>query len=403
MSPIRVAPQPAARRPSPARSCAALALGLAACSPNIGSMGGPPMLGTTGGDTSGESAGATASATVDETGVPIPEGPRRRRIDLDPALVADVGGTTLLVVIGPEDIEYEDAQPDGSDLRMRGPGDDGPYYPIEIEQWSPGGRSYVWVRIDATPLPESLWMYYAEDQGFPAIEPQAVWDGAFAAVWHMARGEASRVTDSTAGGNDLQPVGFTGYFDEGIVGPATFFVPPAMPVDAGPLELPDAQALALGDAFTIEAWVWPATATTESTSHVLRKTGAFELHALEPTNTRPRLELRTTDGSGPHVVEAGASLSAMQWTYVAVTYQASDGMLALYRNGELEDSLLVGGDAEGRAVATTDTVVQMGRNLNGLLDEVRVSSIARSAAWIRLQHAAMIDELLTIGPPQAQP
>jgi hypothetical protein len=136
---------------------------------------------------------------------------------------------------------------------------------------------------------------------------------------------------------------------------------------------------------------------------VLRKTGAFELHALEPMNTRPRLELRTADGNGPHVVEAGASLTVMQWTHLAVTYQASDGLLALYRNGELEDSLLVGGDPAGRAVATSDAVVQMGRNLNGMLEEVRISSIARSAAWIRLQHAAMNGELMTIGPPEAQP
>lgn len=386
--------------------CAALTLALTACSPNIGSMGGAPVLGTTGEETTAEDTAASGSNdTADDTGPPpIPEGPRRRRIDLDPALVADVGGTTLLVVIGPDDIEYDDAQPDGSDLRMRGPGDDGPYYPIQIEQWNPGGRSYVWVRVDATPLPESLWMYYAEGQGFPAIEPSAVWDGAFAAVWHMGLGKGSLVVDSTLGAHGLQPVGFTGDFDvDGLIGPAAYFVPPAMPVDAGPLELPNAEALALADAFTIEAWVWSATATTKSTSHVLRKTGAFELHALEPTNTRPRLVLRTADGNGPHEVEAGASLTAMQWTYLAVTYQASDGMLALYRNGELEGSLLVEGDAAGRAVATSDAVVQMGRNLSGMLDEVRVSRIARSEAWIRLQHAAMSGALLTIGPPQAQP
>jgi hypothetical protein len=162
------------------------------------------------------------------------------------------------VVIEPADIEYEDAQPDGSDLRMRGPGDDGQYYPIQIEQWSPGGRSFVWVRIDATPLPESLWMYYAEDQGFPTIEPAQVWDGAFAAVWHMGLGDGSLVTDSTLGAHHLQPVGFTGDFDvDGLIGPAAFFVPPAMPVDAGPLELSDADALALTDAFTIEAWASP--------------------------------------------------------------------------------------------------------------------------------------------------
>jgi biopolymer transport protein ExbB len=381
------------------------ALLLAACQPNIGSQGGPPVLGTSASDSSSTTeVTTTADDTLDATGEPLPEGPRRRRIELDPALVGDVGGATLLVVLDATRIEYADAQPDGSDLRMRGPGDSGPFYPIQIERWDPEGTSYVWVRIDRAPLPDSIWMYYAEDRSFPAIEPAQVWDAGFAAVWHMELGVGSRVNDSTAGGHDLQPIGFTGDFDvDGLIGPATFFLPPAMPVEAGPLELPDPEALALADGFTIEAWVWSATTLTDATSHVLRKTGAYELHALEPMVTRPRMVLRTVDGSGPHVVETGGSLTANTWTYLAATYGADDGMLAIYRDGQVEASLAIAGDPAGRAVAASEAVVQVGRNLQGILDEVRVSRVARSAEWIRLQHASMTDALMTFGPPEAQP
>jgi hypothetical protein len=379
------------------------ALLLAACSPDIGSQGGPPPLGgSSAGDGSTTAGDETPDDTAESTGPALPEGPRQRRIDLDPALLTDVGGTTLLVVLDATRIEYDDAQPDGSDLRFRG-SEDGPFLPIQIERWDPQGRSYVWVRVDTTPLPTSLFMHYAEGQSFPAIEPQEVWDDAFAAVWHMDLGEGARVLDSSAGGHDLQPIGFTGDFDvDGLIGAATFFLPPAMPVDAGPLELPDAGALALADGFTIEAWVWSATTVTDATSHVLRKTGAYELHALEPMLTRPRLELRTADGSGPHVVEAGGSLTANTWTYLAASYDAASGTLAIYRDGELESSMVVGGEIAGRLVAESGNVVQVGRNLQAILDEVRVSHVARSAAWIRLQHAAMTDALMTFGPPEAQ-
>lgn len=367
-----------------------------ACSPNSGSFGG------TSGSESTTDDGATEVS--DDTGPPPLEGPRRRRIDLDPSLTADAGGTTLLVVLDATRIEYDDAQPDGSDLRMRGPGDDGPFYPIEIERWDPSGRSYVWVRIDATPLPESIWMYYAEGKSYAAIDSAQVWDDAFAAVWHMALGGASRVTDSSGAGLDLRPIGFTGDFEvDGVAGLATFFVPPAMPVEAGPLELPDAEALALADGFTLEAWVWPAESLVPATAHVLRKVGAYELHAQGPMLARPRLELRTADGRGPHAVEVGASLVAHEWTYLAATYEAASGTLALYRNGELEGSIPVPGSPDDRAVAASAAVVQLGRDFNGMLDEVRVSSIARSAAWIRLQHAAMSDALMTFGPPEPQP
>jgi hypothetical protein len=380
------------------------ALGLVACAPDIGSMGGLPSSGTIDGEAT--TAGTTTAAPDDTagTGPSIPEGPRRRRIDLDPSLVADVGGTTLLVVLDASRIEYEDAQPGGADLRMRGPGSggegDGPFYPIQIEHWDPEGRSYVWVRIDATPLPTSIWMHYAEGHPYPAIEPAQVWEPAFAAVWHMELGDGE-VSDSTVYGHDLHPVGFTGDPDvDGTIGPAAYFTPPAIEIDNGPLELSDAEALMLADGFTLEAWVWPALVTTDTTSHVLRKGSAYELHALEPMLTRPRLVLRTADGTGPHTVEAGTSLTAGTWTHLAATYRADDGMLAFYRNGEPEEVLLVGGDAAGRAVATSEAVVQVGRSFEGILDEVRVSSIARSEAWIRLQHAAMTDRLMTFGPPE---
>jgi Concanavalin A-like lectin/glucanases superfamily len=345
---------------------------------------------------------ATADDLVDDTSLPIPQGPRRRRIELDPALVADVGGTTILVVLDADRIEYEDAQPDGSDLRFTALEGPGVSYPLEIERWDPSGRSFVWVRIDTAALPESLWMYYGGDEA-EMFDPASVWDGAFAAVWHMALGEGSRVTDTTANALHLEPIGFTGTFDvAGLIGLATSFVPPAMPVEAGPLEL-EAGALALSDAFTIEAWVWSAVTTVDATSHVLRKAGAWELDALEPLSTRPRMELRTAAGTGPHTVEAGASLTMHEWTYLVATYRASDGMLALHRNGEVEGVLTIDGDPANRAVATNDAVVQLGRSLHGMLDEVRVSTIARSAAWIRLQHAAMRDQLLTFGPPEPLP
>lgn len=391
-------------RPAPAQrwsaAIAALVL-VAGCSPDGGGLGNGSDATT--GEASTTAPVATASTeAADTTTESLPEGPRKRRLDLDPALVAGMGGTTLLVVLDAQRIEYDHAQPDGSDLRFFDP-EETIAFPTQIERWDPAGRSYVWVRINLPTLPDHLWMYYGEDDGYAAIDSAAVWDDDFAAVWHMEVGADVRLTDSTAHAHDLQPVGFTGNFDvDGFIGPAALFVPPAMTVEAGPLELPDPEALALTDGFTLEAWVWSAVTTTPITSHVVRKGNAYALHALEPRLTHPRVVLRTADGSGPHAVEAAASLTMHEWTYLAATYHAADGTLVLHRNGEPEGTLVVEGDAMGRAVAASPAVVQVGRALHGLLDEVRVSRIARSTAWIRLQHAAMSDALVTFGPPMAQ-
>jgi biopolymer transport protein ExbB len=386
------------------RAAAIAALALAACVPDVTGVGsGSAGSGSAGsGDPSSTSDTSAADGSSESTGVEPVSGPRKRRLDLDPSLIAGVGSTTLLVVLDGTRIEYDDAQPDGADLRFFSP-DETIAFPIQIERWDPAGTSFVWVRVTLPTLPSHLWMYYGEDQPFAAIDPAQVWDDAFAAVWHMGLGEGAVVPDASGHGHHLAPIGFTGDFDVGgYIGPATLLVPPAMPVEAGPLELLDPEALALTDGFTFEAWVWSAVATTDITSHVVRKPGAYELQALAPMLTRPRAVLRTADGSGPHTVEAGGSLTMHQWTYLAVTYRASDGTLALYRNGAVEDTQAVGGDEAGRAVATTTMAVQVGRGHNGMLDEVRVSTLARSPAWIRLQHAAMTDALFDFGAPVPQ-
>jgi hypothetical protein len=384
----------------------ATALVLGACGFDPGSQGKPPGLGgtTTDGDvtTSGPSETASDDA-IDSTGPAIPEGPRRRRLDLDPMLVdEDVGGTTILVKLDASRIEYADAQAGGADLRFFGP-DPMAAFPIQIERWDPEGTSYVWVKINLPTLPDHLWMYYAEDEPFAAVDPSLVWDGAFAAVWHMELGVGSLVNDTTANAHHLQPIGFEGILPQGWIGAAASFEMPEMAVDAGPLELSDPAALALTDGFTLEAWVSPAVTGANAIAYVLRKPGAWELRALEPMLTRARLVVRTADGSGPYTVEAGASLPVNGWTYLAATYRAEDGPLQIYRNGELEGTIVVDAAPRGRTVADSDEVVQMGRGFAGALDEVRVSNIARSAAWIRLQHASMSDALLMFGPPEPQP
>lgn len=386
----------------PAALGAAVLLLAAACELDSDGVAGPPMNVATSGTSTGNTTGDVSDGPLDSTGAPVVEGPRKRRLDIAPAFAGGVGGGTLLVVLDASRIEYEDTQPGGSDLRFFGPEEAGAY-PVEIEHWDPEGTSFVWVRIDSVELPDHLWMYYGDENGFAPLDPAAVWDGAFAAVWHMERGAEMPMPDTTSGEHDLQFIDFAGQIDvAGKIGLAATLQPAAMLADAGPLELGDPMQLALADAFTFEAWISPSVPADDSTHYVLRKTGAFELRTLEPTSTRPKVVVRTTGVAGAQVAELGSSLALDQWTYVAATYRADDGVLSIYRNGEVEGTITVGGDAAARALASSDAVVQVGRSVRGGLDEVRVSTIARSPEWIRLQHASMSDQLLTFGAPQAR-
>jgi len=369
----------------------------AACQPDADGQGGAlPPSGSTGsepGSTDDDDDDATAADETTAAGV---EGPRKRRIDLDPAFVeSGVGGTTLLVVLDADRIEYDHAMPDGSDLRFFGP-EELAAYPVEIERWDPTGRSFVWVRVESSTLPGHVWMYYGDQKSFATIDPGLVWDGAFAAVWHMIRGAGTRIVDSSSHDLDLAPIDFGGDLDvDGQIGLAARVVPGV--TEDGPLALSGSDALALTDAFTIEAWFSPSLAADVVPHAVLRKGDAYELRSLHPDSGRPALLLRT-EGGGPHVVEDADAASIGAWTYLVATYRADDGLMQLYRDGMLVADATIEGDAMQRMIAGTGSVAQVGHGMHAVLDEVRVSTIARSAAWVRLQHASMTDTLLSFGP-----
>jgi hypothetical protein len=88
------------------------------------------------------------------------------------------------------------------------------------------------------------------------------------------------------------------------------------------------------------------------------------------------------DGTGSHTLTAGT------WYHLSFTYDATTGMNA-YVNGALDQSIA----AKGTLVSTAPMVLSIGRDsvtagrvMNGLIDEPRVSSVARSANWLATEY-----------------
>ena len=74
----------------------------------------------------------------------------------------------------------------------------------EIEQWNPGGSSYVWVQAPQLSIGSYIWTYWgnagaASGPASHAINGAAWPTNAFASVWHMGQTNA---LDSTANGNN---------------------------------------------------------------------------------------------------------------------------------------------------------------------------------------------------------
>ncbi len=372
------------------------ALWAPACAFDTGGLPGGAATGDGGSTSSGAVADTvvvddTANATTDGT----PVRPRRRRIDIDAEFVGNPG-TTVLVALDSSRIEYDDVLPQGADVHFFAADMASPY-PAQIERWDPAGRSIIWVRIDG-PLPDFFWMSYADGVAPPPPPSAQVWDADFAAVWHMALGADGALADATSAELTLQPTGSIGDFDvPGPLGLAVRFEPSEGP--DGPLSVASGDALALPDGMTVEAWVQLVEGDVPSPQFIVRKAGAYQLRARSPMTLRPTWTVHTESDPGGVDTEAAGALASSGWTYLSVSYDATSGTLWVYRNGASEMSAMVDA-AQPTVVASTEAAV-VGTNLQGIVDELRVSRVARSPAWMALQHASMSDTLLDIGPAEA--
>jgi hypothetical protein len=157
----------------------------------------------------------------------------------------------------------------------------------------------------------------------------------------------------------------------------------------------DNALLHLTTGLTVEAWVKPAAASTDWTAAVLKERGttglAYGLYAADGPNKPPAGYINR---SGTVVEAAGASaLPLNAWTHLAVTYDATT--IRLYVNGTQ-----VGTKAQTGSINSSTAPLRFGGDsvwgeyFNGLIDEVRVYSVALTAAQVQA------DMNTPVGSPQ---
>ena len=85
---------------------------------------------------------------------------------------------------------------------------------------------------------------------------------------------------------------------------------------------------------------------------------------------------------------------ANDWTMLAGTYDGEQ--MHLFQDGELVAS----GDTNYTPGPNNTGTIRIGRWLRGGIDEVRISNVARSPAWLQIQYASMMGTLLDYGVPE---
>ncbi len=278
----------------------------------------------------------------------------------------------LLIRLTPASFDFDQAKANGEDLRFSGQGKPLAY---QIENWDAEQRTAsIWVRIPRITgnAHQSIQLHWGKPAAKTESDGRAVFNqsNGYLSVWHMDASKSDATGTLTA--NDTGTTSTTG-----MIGSARSF--------------PGGKGMNCGEALT----VLPRGSSSHSTSVWFRgqKTGT---RPVAWGNEKRNGKVTMLFASPPHIrmdcyfssgdVRGKRKLAMSEWTHVVHTFEK--GASSIYVNGVLDS---VNNTTHGLLDIQSPARLYIGGWYNrygftGDIDEVRLSTVTRSAAWVRLQY-----------------
>jgi biopolymer transport protein ExbB len=269
---------------------------------------------------------------------------------------------------------FNDAKPDGSDLRFLA-GDDKTPLKFHIERYDPTNQiAFVWVRIPRIAggtNSEKIYLYYGNPKASSAADPAATYDVNQVLVYHLSEMQPPLV-DSTDYAN--KPAAATVELT-----PASLIAGGAKLSGSSSITVPSSATLRLipSQGATFSAWVRIAAEQGDAYVFAMQDKGNELILGING----PHAYARLTGAGGKIDVQQTGNLDLDKWHHLALSVGAAK--LILYVDGEMAGSAPV----QPTEIAGTLTIGAAIANTHGLigeLDEVQASNIARSADWLRV-------------------
>lgn len=333
------------------------------------------------------------------------EWPYRMQLTIDnSASTENLIDFPLMVKLTDARFNYSHSQPDGDDIRFVD-ADDSKALNFEIDTWDSGGDSWFWVQvpqIDAGSNTDYIWMYYGSPTVANGENAEVVWRSEYKFVSHMNNypGDSTKIWDSTVNANHgTKGAGAAAPTEvAGLVGRAQQFVRAS------------SQYISLGNKFnagaagslSISCLVKPV--STQTYMGILNKALAaspytgYSLWRSFSTANKPRAALN--DGVTSIVSTATSVAGDGAWVTADLVIDRVLNLLRIVYNGVAEDSDSIA--AVGSPNTTTNFIIGGSNSLaanpfDGLIDELRLSSVAWGLEWIEAENLALTDALLTYG------
>ena len=268
---------------------------------------------------------------------------------------------------------FNDTKPDGSDLRFIASDDKTPLK-YHIERYDPVNQiAFVWVRVPRMAggtNSDKIYLYYGNPKAPAAGDAAGTYDTNQTLVYHLSEMQLP-LSDSTAYGN--KPSNATIELN-----PASLIGGGGKLSGAGSITVPSSSSLRVtpSQGATFSTWARVGAAQTDAYVFDMQDKGNELVLAINGL----QLYARLVSAAGTVTVQETGTLLADKWHHLAVTI--GTGKVTLYVDGDTAGSAPAQ-LSEIAGVLTIGSAAGAAHAFVGELDEVQVSSTARSADWLR--------------------
>jgi hypothetical protein len=360
----------------------------------------------------------------------LPGWGKRVRIDIDSAKVDEpLSHFPLLIClsqsagINDDDVTFVFDEVGSNSSRIAFTSEDrvtGLFYEVESWDSTPDSEAaYIWVRVPAVSnaSPTKLFLYYDNSQpDNPMHSPENLWDDGFVGVWHLHE-TAGNHFDSTGNGNPGTAQNGLAQNTVGQIDGADSFDG----IDDYVEIAEDGSDFDITGDVTLSAWInlntIPGHHENIGIVSKWEKTGERRSYLLDLRGYADEYVLARAYGSWDGFDRTFAQQylhytgnPTNSWRFLTGTIDV-DGDITLYIDGGVLDGSIARVDYSAPGVIyETDIPVMIG-NMNeqdragynaneyfdGIIDEVRISNVVRSHAWVKAEYYSGIDGLVTYG------
>lgn len=315
----------------------------------------------------------------------------------------------VLISLTSSNFDFSKARENGQDIRVTA-ADGVTQLSFEIERWDAVAQSaQLWVKVPqvtAESANGAVYVYYGNEAAQSAQNSAGTWNSNYRLVKHLNDSSGTTTKDSTSNAfngtkvSATEPNATTGKIGEGQTFDGTNDF----------INIPHHANLSFGTAdaqFTLEAWV----KTTAQNGEIIAKTRPSSTthmeYRLHMVNGKPAFYRYSN--TNPVVADefvGQATINDGNWHHVVFVNEGASSH-KLYVNGVLDTTNTTTWTRNN----TATQALNIGRHrnntfgetyLNGQLDEVRISNVARSAAWVAATYKSQNNQFATVGEEEGQ-